>query len=165
MRKVTINLVPRVGKPIIIAFYNFYDHPPSLTFTLMWILRSEKHSPHIPIKAFCLTNQPERQTKLWNYLKRSATLTCHVWVPLVGDKQVSTTMVVADDLAPLGSLYTNIYQLWDHACQCISNRMPIKVWYEITYPLPNFNGCTVEVWEWINDLISHYIMDVITCCA
>ena len=26
----------------------------------------------------------------------------------------------------------------------------------------NFNGCTVEVWEWINNLIPHFIMDVIT---
>ena len=24
-----------------------------------------------------------------------------------------------------------------------------KVCFEITYPFPNFNGCTVEVWEWI----------------
>ena len=32
----------------------------------------------------------------------------------------------------------------------ISNHMPSKVWGEITYPFPNFNGCTVEVWEWIN---------------
>ena len=27
--------------------------------------------------------------------------------------------------------------------------MPIKVWDEITYPFPNFSGCTVKVWEWI----------------
>ena len=34
--------------------------------------------------------------------------------------------------------------------------MPSKVWdeitYEITYPFPNFNGCTVEGWEWISDI-------------
>ena len=24
-----------------------------------------------------------------------------------------------------------------------------KVWDEITYPSPNFNGCTVDVWKWI----------------
>ena len=28
---------------------------------------------------------------------------------------------------------------------CISNRMPSKVWDEITYPFLNFNGATVEV--------------------
>ena len=39
--------------------------------------------------------------------------------------------------------------------------MPNKVWYEITYPFPNFNGYTVEVWEWISNFIPHFIMDVI----
>ena len=28
----------------------------------------------------------------------------------------------------------------------ISNRMPSKVWDETTYPFPNFNGSTIEVW-------------------
>ena len=28
-----------------------------------------------------------------------------------------------------------------------------KVWDEITYAFPNFNGAAVEVWEWINNLI------------
>ena len=37
-----------------------------------------------------------------------------------------------------------------------------KVWDKITYPFPNFNGCAVEVWEWISNLIWHLIMDVIT---
>ena len=27
----------------------------------------------------------------------------------------------------------------------ISNHMPSKVWYEITYPFPNFNGATIGV--------------------
>ena len=27
----------------------------------------------------------------------------------------------------------------------ISNHMPYKVWYEITYPFLNFNGATLEV--------------------
>ena len=30
-----------------------------------------------------------------------------------------------------------------------------KMWQEITYPFPNFNGCNVEVWEWI--IISNFI--------
>ena len=33
---------------------------------------------------------------------------------------------------------------------------------EITYPFPNLNGATIEVWEWISNLISHITMDVIT---
>ena len=37
-----------------------------------------------------------------------------------------------------------------------------KVWDEITFLFPNFNGAPVEVWEWISNLIPHIIMDVIT---
>ena len=32
---------------------------------------------------------------------------------------------------------------------------------EITYLFPNFNGATVEVWEWISHFIPCYIIDVI----
>ena len=31
---------------------------------------------------------------------------------------------------------------------------------ETTYPFPNFNGATVEAWEWINNFISHFTIDV-----
>ena len=41
------------------------------------------------------------------------------------------------------------------------NHMPSKVWVEITYPFPNFNDSTVEVWEWISNFIQHFIMHVI----
>ena len=33
----------------------------------------------------------------------------------------------------------------------LSNHAPSKVWVEIIYPFPNFNGCTVEVCEWISN--------------
>ena len=33
---------------------------------------------------------------------------------------------------------------------------------EITYPFPNFNGCTIEILEWISDFIPYIIMTVIT---
>ena len=36
------------------------------------------------------------------------------------------------------------------------------MWDEITYPFPNFNGATVEVWEWISIFIPHEIGHVIT---
>ena len=38
----------------------------------------------------------------------------------------------------------------------IGNHMSSKIWGEITYPFPNCNGCTLEIWEWISNLISHY---------
>ena len=34
------------------------------------------------------------------------------------------------------------------------------MWDEITYPFPNFNGSTIEVWKWISNSISHFIVDV-----
>ena len=41
-----------------------------------------------------------------------------------------------------------------------------KVLEEITYSFPNFNGCIVEVREWINNFIQYFKMDAITypCC-
>ena len=40
--------------------------------------------------------------------------------------------------------------------------MSSKVWSEITYPFSNFNGCTIEVWEWISYFLPHFVMGVIT---
>ena len=37
-----------------------------------------------------------------------------------------------------------------------------KVWAEIIHPFPNFNGCTVEVWEWINNFSPYFTGHVIT---
>ena len=37
------------------------------------------------------------------------------------------------------------------------------VWGEITYPLPNFNGTAVEIWELTSNFISHFIMDAMLC--
>ena len=44
----------------------------------------------------------------------------------------------------------------------LSNHMPRNVWDEITYQFPNFNGATIDVWEWISNFIPHFIMNVIT---
>ena len=56
-------------------------------------------------------------------------------------------------LTPWGPFY------WDDLTLIsawISNHIHYKVWGEITYPFPNFNGATVEVWEWISNFISLY---------
>ena len=39
----------------------------------------------------------------------------------------------------------------------ISNNISSKVCDEITYPFPNFNDCTVEVWEWISNFNTRFI--------
>ena len=36
------------------------------------------------------------------------------------------------------------------------------MWDEITYPFLNFKGCTVEVYEWISNVIPLFIKHVIT---
>ena len=43
----------------------------------------------------------------------------------------------------------------------MSNHMPCEMCDEIINPFPNFNGCTVEVWELIISFISHIMIDVI----
>ena len=40
----------------------------------------------------------------------------------------------------------------------ISNHTPSKVLDTITNPFPNFNGSSVEVWEWISNLILHTVL-------
>ena len=45
----------------------------------------------------------------------------------------------------------------------ISNYAHYNVWDEFTYPFPNFNGCTVEVREWISNFILHFTGHVIIC--
>ena len=30
------------------------------------------------------------------------------------------------------------------------------MWDAIIYPLPNFNGATIEVWQWISNFIPHF---------
>ena len=43
---------------------------------------------------------------------------------------------------PLWLTWINLIPIW------INNHIPNKLWGEITNPFPNFNGCTVEVWEY-----------------
>ena len=44
----------------------------------------------------------------------------------------------------------------------ISNYMYHNIWDENTFPFPDFNGATVEVWEWISNFIPHFTEQVIT---
>ena len=52
---------------------------------------------------------------------------------------------------------------FNHSMSWISNYIHHKVWDEFTYPLSNFNGAAVEVWEWISNFIPHFLGHVITC--
>ena len=57
---------------------------------------------------------------------------------------------------PLWLTWTDIYPSMDKRLH------PSKVWGEISYPFPNFNGGTVEVWEWLRNFIPNFIGHVIT---
>ena len=50
----------------------------------------------------------------------------------------------------------NLIPVW------ICDYIHYKSWDEITYPFPNFNGATVEVWEWVSNFISRFTRHVIT---
>ena len=38
------------------------------------------------------------------------------------------------------------------------DHMASKLWDEITYPFPNFIGCTIDIWEWKSNFIPHFTM-------
>ena len=57
---------------------------------------------------------------------------------------------------PLLLAWFNLIPAW------ISGYTHYKVCNEITYPFPDFNRCTVEVWEWISNFIPHFTLHVIT---
>ena len=76
---------------------------------------------------------------------------CHLWINLI-----HSLNCVRNFSGPFSLHGLTLIPAW------ISNHMPSKVWDEISYPFPNFNSCTVEVWEWISNFIPHFTMDVIT---
>ena len=39
------------------------------------------------------------------------------------------------------------------------------MWDEISYPFPNFNGSTVDIWEWISNFTPHFPEYVVTIHA
>ena len=59
-------------------------------------------------------------------------------------------------------MFDRLVLVTDRSSAWINNHTPSKVSDEIIYSFPNFNGATVEVWEWVIYCIPHFIMDVIT---
>ena len=47
------------------------------------------------------------------------------------------------------------------SCAWINNYIHYKVLDEITDQFPNFNGETVVIWDWISNIIPHFIVRVI----
>ena len=61
-----------------------------------------------------------------------------------------------DDMGPFYYHGLTVILAW------ICHRMSSKVWDEIACLFPNFNGTTVEVWEWISKLTPHIKLNIIT---
>ena len=91
------------------------------------------------------------RTNVWKQWYCWLLLLGSVWFQWCLSNHLSTfsTMTM---LVTLGPLYKYGFLILAWIC----NHMPCKVWDEITYPFPNFNSCTVEVWEWISNFISLY---------
>ena len=64
-----------------------------------------------------------------------------------GTRRVAPVMITR---GPFISMVLSLIPAW------ISNHIPCRVCDEITYPFPNFNGCTIEVWEWLSNFTSLY---------
>ena len=47
----------------------------------------------------------------------------------------------------------------------LSKYMHYNAWDEIIFLFPNFNCCTIEIWEWISNFIPHFTghMIIYTC--
>ena len=52
-------------------------------------------------------------------------------------------------------LYKHEFSAW------INNHIHQKLFDEITYPFPIFNGAVVDICEWINNLITHFVWSLI----
>ena len=65
-------------------------------------------------------------------------------------------IMVVKDMGPLLLTWFNINPNMD------KNYIHFKVWDGVIYLFPNFNSATVEVWKWINNIMSHFTGLVIT---
>ena len=90
---------------------------------------------------------------LWCFSK--ATQHWHWWVKLF--RLVKSNIIMDDDLGPHLLKYgLTPIPAW------ISNYFHYKVWDEITWPFPNLNSATVDVWERISHFSPHFPGHVIT---
>ena len=80
---------------------------------------------------------------------------CFQWRPLVRYVHLpGAPKMSADFLLPLVGILQTLIPVW------VSNYVPSKVWDEITNQFLNFNGATIEVWEWMSNFNAHFLMDV-----
>ena len=59
-------------------------------------------------------------------------------------------------------MFYGIYSTSEAVPAWMNNYIHYKMWDEITYSFPNFNGAAIEVCEWISNFIPHFTVHVIT---
>ena len=100
----------------------------------------------------CWFETPSRS--LWRHCNAKHHYEYHPWQSSVTPCAVNT--LIETDMASITGLHVTLIPT------SISNCTLYKVWDQITYSLPNFNGCSVDVWEWISNFIPHLTGYVIT---
>ena len=115
----------------------------------------------------------------WSWNIRSQGISSHgIYLVLLDNSNIGTE-IVNYSVEKNGKFPVN--KIWPWFCYLLKNPIlihcvpvtpygvieldqthPYKFWDENTHPFPNFNGGTVEVWEWINDFITYLTGHVIT---
>ena len=94
----------------------------------------------------CTTNSPSKCNIWYSYQNRQSIREFSEICSLSRKPYTSLRIRSSNPSRCLGSLLPT----W------ISNYIQYNVWGESTYPFPNFKFGTVEVWEWMSNLIPHF---------
>ena len=97
-------------------------------------------------KSHCGDKTVVRSSYLHNGISYTRKMACLYWI---SPQNTTTCMCYGLDSVHLWISETTA--LWFQG-PWLMNYTHYQVWDEITYPFPNFNGSTVEVWEWTSKL-------------
>ena len=124
-----------------------YNNIPHTVVLYDITIRMVRHVSHVPEHSTLMQTTTEKVTS-HKILNRIKFLKCL-------NEEFLTHNANASAPATLLITWINLIPTW------IRNHMSNKLWDEITYPFPNFSGCTVEVWKRMINFILHFVMDII----
>ena len=104
------------------------------------------------LRCYCTHYDVIVMVNAWNWSTRN-------WTHYHLKKSISKPCTYFMGLTPLH--WCTIRPILSLISARINNHRPSIVWHGIVFSFPNFNGCTVDIWEWSRSFISHLIMDVI----
>ena len=133
------------------------------TKTVLWIGEYFCHLPLTINEIWAMIAEPQRNCVLVKFIQKKGTWQdCSIYVMVLifsywhHLSSSSAILFFSQSWGPFYQHRLTLIQPW------LSDHLPNKVWNETTYPFTNFNDCTIEVLEWISNLISHFIMDVLS---